>query len=150
MILVKEIKKFFRESLYLARLANSQNLEADNKIVASLDLLNKYEYIASNPSSEHIEYFLIRSRLYYKLGNFQNALDDTILSQELLKNVKKIYNDVDSVYLKKYTLLMLSNIYYSLNDTQWQQINNEYENMNISIEINSGELNQLFLKWLPL
>ncbi len=146
-MIIDSIRKFFRESLYRARIANSQDLEYDNKLNEALNLLNSYEYIANDTYEEHLEYFLIRSRLKNKLKDFEGALEDAILVKSYINDAHKVYNEADLAYLKKYLYFLLQRIYQDLESTKWKEFYEKFK----AIEINDyDKLNELYLQWLPL
>jgi hypothetical protein len=146
-MLLKKIKKLYEESLLKARIANSQDLEYDNKISEALKLLNKHENVVKNGYEMQIEYYLIRSRLKQKLNNFVDAIEDTKVAQDII-NSNNEYNAIDLLYLQKYILFLQLRAYKSLNNDTWNKIEEEYKN--IYIDNQNDKLNKLYEQWLPL
>jgi hypothetical protein len=146
-MLLKKIKKLYEESLLKARIANSQDLEYDNKISEALKLLNKHENVVKNGYEMQIEYYLIRSRLKQKLNNFLDAIEDTKVAQDII-NSNNEYNAIDLLYLQKYILFLQLRAYKSLNNDTWNKIEEEYKN--IYIDNQNDKLNKLYEQWLPL
>jgi hypothetical protein len=146
-MLLKKIKKLYEESLLKARIANSQDLEYDNKISEALKLLNKHENVVKNGYETQIEYYLIRSRLKQKLNNFVDAIEDTKVAQDII-NSNNEYYAIDLLYLQKYILFLQLRAYKSLNNDTWNKLEEEYKN--IYIDNQNDKLNKLYEQWLPL
>jgi len=144
--MLKGIKDFFKSSLLMARIANSQDLEAESKNLEALNLLNKYEESAKFFQS--IEYFLIRSRLNHKLGRLDNALKDAFVAYEYFNKNEHFENPNNKAYLEKYLNFLLKNIYFNKNNDQWKVYNEKFQKIDIS-DVES-EVESTFLQWLPL
>jgi len=148
MKLIKKIKSFLFEINYPQNFAKSLELESLGKLEEALTLLNRYEDFIKKNTVLDLDYFLIRSRLFYRIGNFEKAILDANI---ILENLKYLDNDseINFLYKKKYLYLLLSNIYYKLNNKEWEKYYELFESIDNNIIIDK-RLNSLYHFWFPI